>query len=60
MTARERTKIARKAALALQEQKRKKSGAPEPSEYDRRLRRARNQRYFQNLRMRQQTQEKAA
>lgn len=60
MTARERTAIATKAALALQEQKRKKTGAPTPTVHDRRLRKARNQRYFENLKKRQETQQRAA
>jgi hypothetical protein len=60
MTRKRRSEIARIAGLALQEQRRRTTGAPEPTEYDRQLRRARNQRYFENLRKRQQAQQRAA
>jgi hypothetical protein len=61
MTARERAASAAKGGLILQERKRQETGKPEPTAHDRRLRRARNKRYFQNLKLRQQAaQQKAA
>jgi hypothetical protein len=60
MTAKERARSARIGGLILQERKRQQTGKPEPTAYERRLRRARNKRYFENLKLRQQAQQKAA